>query len=165
MQQAPVSAGSVSTRIALISAVISCSGRVILSQYLHTGLNASFVVVARLLLCSSCCRTGSGCLEAKVSAGNTRRGMLFTVAVAHAVTMFAAPGPTEDAQGIIVFLLFCFAKAVATWHIPCSFLPCITRNCPGFVSSASPSPTAIPCPKMVKKPSTNFVSTPSIETY
>ena len=165
MQHAPVSEGSVRTRIALISAVMSCSGRVILSQYLHTGLNASLVVVARLLLCSNCCRTGSGCLEAKVSAGNTRSGILFTVAVAQAVTMLAAPGPTDEAQGIMLFLLFCFANAVATWHMPCSFLPCITLNCPGSLSKASPRPTAMPCPKMVKKPSTNFVSTPSMDTY
>ncbi len=91
--------------------------------------------------------------------------MLFTVAVAHATTILAAPGPTEDAHGMIVFLLFCFAKAVATWHIPCSLRPCMTRSSPGSVSKASPSPTAIPCPNNVKKPSTNFVSFPSIDTY
>src|SRR5699024_5517603 len=105
-----------------------CSGRVIRSQYLVTGLKASLVVTARLSLCSSCCRTGSGCLEAKVSAGNTSSGILLTVAVAQAVTMLAAPGPTDDAQAMIFFLLFCFANAVATWHIPCSFLPCITLS-------------------------------------
>ena len=165
IQQAPVSAGSVSTRIAFISAVMIISGRVILSQYLHTGLKASLVVTARLLLCSSCWSTGSGCLEAKLSAGNTSRGILFTVAVAQAVTILAAPGPIDEAQGMIRFRLLCFAKAVATWHMPCSFLPWKTRSCPGFVSSASPRPTAMPCPKIVKKPSTNFVSTPSMDTY
>ena len=123
MQHAPVSAGSVRTLIALIRAVITISGLVILSQYLQTGLNASFVLIARLLLCSSCWRTGSGWRDAKVSAGNTRSGMLFTVAVAHAVTMFAAPGPMEEAHAMIFLRLLCFAKAVATWHIPCSFLP------------------------------------------
>ena len=91
--------------------------------------------------------------------------MLFTVAVAQAVTIFAAPGPTEEAQGIILMRLLCFAKAMATWHIPCSFLPCNTLKFPGLESRASPKPTAIPCPKMVKNPSTNFVSTPSMETY
>ena len=109
MQHAPVSAGSVKTLIALISAVIICSGLVTRSQYLHTGLNASFVVVDKLLLCSNCWRTGSGCLDANVSAGNTNNGILFTVAVAQAVTIFAAPGPTDDAQGMIFFLPFCFA--------------------------------------------------------
>ena len=91
--------------------------------------------------------------------------MLFTVAVAHAVTIFAAPGPTEDAQGMILLRLLCFANAVATWHMPCSFLPWRTLKFPGFESSASPNPTAIPCPNMVKNPSTNFVSLPSMETY
>jgi len=38
---APVSAGSVSTRIAFIAAEISCSGRTIRSQYLLTGLKQS----------------------------------------------------------------------------------------------------------------------------
>ena len=114
MQHAPVSAGSVRTLIALISAVMIISGLVMRSQYLHTGLNASLVVVARLLLCSNCCNTGSGCLEANVSAGNTRSGMLLTVAVAHAVTIFAAPGPTDEAHGMIFLRLLCFANAVAT---------------------------------------------------
>ena len=103
MQQAPVSAGSVRTRIALINAVITISGRITRSQYLHTGRNASLVETAKDALCSNCCSTGSGCLEAKVSAGNTRRGILFTVAVAQAVTILAAPGPTEEAQAIIFF--------------------------------------------------------------
>ena len=54
MQTAPVSDGSVRTRIALIRAVITCSGLWMRSQYFTTGLKASFVVVARLLLCSIC---------------------------------------------------------------------------------------------------------------
>lgn len=91
--------------------------------------------------------------------------MLFTVAVAHAVTILAAPGPMDEAQGMIFLRLLCFANAVAVWHIPCSFLPCRTRSPPGFVSRASPSPTAMPCPKRVKNPSTNFVSLPSMDTY
>ena len=101
-------------RITRPEMVMTISGLVILSQYLHTGLNASFVLTARLLLCSSCWRTGSGWRDAKVSAGNTRSGILFTVAVAHAVTMFAAPGPMEEAHAMIFLRLLCFAKAVAT---------------------------------------------------
>ena len=165
MQQAPVSAGSVSTRMALMSAVITCSGRSMRSQYLQTGRKASLVETARLPLCSSCCSTGSGWREAKVSAGKTSSGMLLTVAVAQAVTILAAPGPTLEEQAMIRRRLCCFAKAMAAWHIPCSLRPCITRRPPGFTSSASPRPTAMPCPKIVKKPSTNFVSTPSIATY
>lgn len=35
-------------------------GGVIRSQYLTTGLNASFTVTVGSLRCSTCCRTGSG---------------------------------------------------------------------------------------------------------
>ena len=64
MLTAPQSEGSVRTRMALIIALINCSGLSILSQYFTTGLKASLVVVARDELCSSCCSTGSGCLDA-----------------------------------------------------------------------------------------------------
>ena len=151
--------------MALIMALMSCSGLWMRSQYLTTGLKASLVVVARLLDCSSCCSTGSGCLEANVSAGNTSSGMLLTVAVAHATTMLAEPGPTDAAQGMIFLRSFCLAKAVAAWHIPCSLRPCMTWMPPGLRSSASPRPTAMPCPKIVKKSSTNLVSSPSMDTY
>ena len=75
----------------------------------------------------------------------------FTVAVAHAVTMFAAPGPMEEAHAMIFCRLLCFAKdgSNVTHTLLISSLKNLT-SCPGFVSSASPSPTAIPCPKIVK---------------
>ena len=109
MHTAPHSAGSVSTRMALMSADMICSGRWMRSQYLVTGLKASLVVVARLPGCSICCRTGSGWREAKLSDGNTSSGRLFTVAVPQAVTMFAAPGPMDDAQGMIFLRSLCLA--------------------------------------------------------
>ena len=52
-QTAPVVAGSVSTRKALIMARISCSGRTMRSQYRQAALNASWVVVASELVCST----------------------------------------------------------------------------------------------------------------
>ena len=54
---------------------------------------------------------------------NSKSGMWFTVAVAAAVIIFAAPGPMEEEQAIIFLRLFCFANAVATCAMPCSFLP------------------------------------------
>ena len=123
MQTAPVSAGSVSTRMALIRAVISCSGRATRSQYLQTGRNASFVVMPRQEGCSICCSTGSGWRVEKASPGKSSSGILLTVAQAAAVTMLAAPGPIDEAQAMIFFLSFCLANAAATWAIPCSFLP------------------------------------------
>ena len=38
---------------------------------------------------------------------------MLTVAVAAAVTIFAAPGPIDDIQGMILSLLFILAYAVA----------------------------------------------------
>ena len=54
------------------------------------------------------------------------RGVVAALAVAAAVTMFAAPGPTDDVTAMIFLRLHCFAKAIAVWAIPCSFLPCQT---------------------------------------
>ena len=123
MQTAPVSAGSVSTLMAFKRALSNISGLVILSKNLATGLNASLVVIFKLVSTSNCCKTGSGLLVANVSPGKSRSGILLTVAVAAAVTMFAAPGPILDTQGIIFLRLFCFAYAIAACAIPCSFFP------------------------------------------
>ena len=49
--------------------------------------------------------------------------MLFAVAVAAAVTMFAAPGPTDDVTAMICLRFMCLANATATCAWPCSFLP------------------------------------------
>ncbi len=55
---APVSTGSVSTRIACGSAVSSCSGRLIRSKNRDIGRNASFTVASASTGCCSCCSTG-----------------------------------------------------------------------------------------------------------
>ena len=49
--------------------------------------------------------------------------MLFAVAVAAAVIMLQAPGPTEEVTAKICFLFICFAYATAACAMPCSFLP------------------------------------------
>ena len=95
---APVSAGSVNTRIAPRSELKSCSGRLMRSKNLESGLNASFTDIVRSYGCSSCCSTGSDTRFAKVSAGKSRTGNLFVVATAAPVNILVAPGPTEDAQ-------------------------------------------------------------------
>jgi len=45
------------------------------------------------------------------------------VAVPQAVTMLAAPGPTEEVATQICLRFICLAKATAAWAMPCSFLP------------------------------------------
>ena len=55
---APVSTGSVSTRIACGSAVSSCSGRLMRSKNREIGRNASFTVASASTGCCSCCSTG-----------------------------------------------------------------------------------------------------------
>ena len=57
---APVSAGSVSARIACMSEGSSCSGRLMRSKNALTGRNASLHVVSRVWAFSICWRTGSG---------------------------------------------------------------------------------------------------------
>ena len=90
---APVSAGSVSTRIAEISAAGSCSGRQIRSKYLLTGRNASFTVTSPAYGSSSSCSNGEAARSANVSAGSSSTGIRLMVASAAPVTMFVAPGP------------------------------------------------------------------------
>ena len=55
---APVSAGSVSTRMASGNAVRSCSGREIRSKKRLTGRKQSFTLTSADTQCSSCCNTG-----------------------------------------------------------------------------------------------------------
>jgi hypothetical protein len=95
---APVSPGLVRVRMASSSAVGSCSGRLIRSQYLETGLNASLTEESQERLDSTCCRTGPVRRLAKMSLGRQSTGSRLTVAVAAPVTMFVAPGPIEVLQ-------------------------------------------------------------------
>ena len=92
---APVSAGSVSTRIASSAAVTSCSGRSIRSKKRETGLKQSLTDSVASCGASSCCSTGCGARVAKVSLGSSSTGSRLMVASAAPVTMFVAPGPTD----------------------------------------------------------------------
>ena len=105
----PQSAGSNMVCTAAGNDWIICSGLVILSKYLVTGLKASFAVIPGLLKCSTCCNTGSGNLFAYVSPGKNNIGSLLLIATPAAVTMFVAPGPTDDVATKICCLLFALA--------------------------------------------------------
>ena len=93
---APVCAGSVSTRIAASSALASCSGRSIRVQNFETGRNVSLTVSA--LSPSSSWSTVPDARVANTSPGSRRTGSRLIVASAAPVTMFVAPGPTDEVQ-------------------------------------------------------------------
>src|SRR5215212_9285631 len=116
----PVSAWSVSTRIAARAAPITCSGREILSQYRDTGLKQSLTERVPSLGVSSCCRTGSGPREAKTSPGRRSTGRRLIVARAAPVTMLVAPGPMEVVQAKVWRRSFWRAWAEAVCTIACS---------------------------------------------
>ena len=92
---APVSAGSVSTRIACGALAISISGRQIRSKNRETGRNASFTVTSGPSEYSSCWSTGSGLRLANTSEGSSSTGMRSIVARAAPVSMLVEPGPIE----------------------------------------------------------------------
>ena len=92
---APVSAGSVSTRIASSAALTSCSGRCTRSKKRETGLKQSLTDSVASCGASSCWSTGWGARVANVSLGSSSTGSRLMVASAAPVTMFVAPGPTE----------------------------------------------------------------------
>ena len=85
-----------------------------------TGLKASFCVIPGLLKCSTCCKTGSGILLAKLSPGNKSNGSLLLIATAAAVTILVEPGPTELVATKICFLLFALAYAMPVKAMFCS---------------------------------------------
>ena len=97
---APVSAGSVSTRIAPSSADGSCSGRHDRSKNRATGRKESLTEMSFAIGCSSCWSTGSATRVANRSLGRRSTGSRLTVAVAAPVTMLVAPGPIDDRQAM-----------------------------------------------------------------
>src|SRR5512133_2281149 len=119
---APVSEGEVRTLITSGRAVINCSGRLILSQYLDTGLKQSFTEISWEDGDSSCCNTGATLRPAKISPGMIRTGKRFIVAHAAPVTMLVAPGPIDEMQAKVPSLFFIFAYAMAICTDDCSFL-------------------------------------------
>ena len=92
---APVSTGSVSTRIAASADETSCSGRLMRSQNRDTGLNVSLTEMSSEVGSSSSCSTGLATRVAKMSPGSSSTGRRLMVASAAPVTMFVEPGPTD----------------------------------------------------------------------
>ena len=117
---APVSAGSVSTRIAASSADGSCSGRLIRSQNRDTGLNASFTLTSYERGSSSSCSSGLAARVAKKSLGSSRTGMRLMVASAAPVTMLVEPGPIEAVQAKACSRFRIRAKPTDACTIACS---------------------------------------------
>lgn len=92
---APVSTGSVSTRIACRAAGMSASGRVTRSKYFDTGRRQSLTDTSPAYGTSSCWRTGSAGRVAKMSPGSRSTGRWLIVASAAPVTRLVAPGPMD----------------------------------------------------------------------
>ena len=119
---APVSAGSVSTRMAASSADGSCSGRQTRSKNRETGRNASLTDTSWAPGCSSSWSTGGATLVANTSPGSSSTGSRLIVASAAPVTMFVAPGPIEEVQAKADSRLRARANAAAACTMACSFL-------------------------------------------
>ena len=105
MVAGPQSAGSSISWIACGRDARICSGLVILSKYFDTDLKESFAVSMGELKFSTCCKTGSGKRLANVSPGKSNIGRRLLIATAAAVTIFVAPGPTDEVAIKICFLL------------------------------------------------------------
>ncbi len=98
---APVSTGSVSTRIAWRSEGMSISGRQIRSKKRETGRSVSLTEMSYAQGTSSCWSTGSARRVAKTSPGSSSTGTRLTVARAAPVTRLVAPGPMDVVQAIV----------------------------------------------------------------
>ena len=147
---APVSAGSVSTRMAASRAEASCSGRFTRSKYLERGRNASLTVTSPAYGCSSSCRTGLEARVAKVPDGNSSTGIRLIVASAAPVSMLVDPGPTDAVHTHVCSRSFCRAYATEVCTMACSFRARTygRRSSPSVVSSfwrsAWPIPATFP---------------------
>ena len=110
---APVSTGSVRTRIAASSAEGSCSGRLIRSKNREIGRKASLTDTSYERGSSNSCSTGAVARVAKMSLGKSSTGMRLIVAPAAPVTMLVEPGPIEAVQARVCRRLFIRAKPAA----------------------------------------------------
>ena len=117
---APVSAGSVRTRIAASSAAGSCSGRLIRSQNRETGLKVSLTLTSYERGSSSSCSSGLAARVAKKSLGSSSTGMRLMVASAAPVTMLVEPGPIEAVQAIACSRFRIRAKPTEACTMACS---------------------------------------------
>ncbi len=124
MVAAPVSAGSVSTRIAPRSADGSCSGRQTRSKNRDTGRNVSFTEMSYPAVLSNSCSTGLATRVAKTSPGSSSTGSRLMVASAAPVTMLVAPGPIDAVQAIVDSRFRILANALDACTMPCSLRAC-----------------------------------------
>ena len=94
-------------------------------------------------------------MAATINTGNSGSGQSFPASsalflmlglpqVAAAVTILAAPGPTDEVTAKMRRRRCCLANPVAIWAMPCSLHPCITCRWPGSCSSAWPIPSTLP---------------------
>ncbi len=162
MNAGPQSAGSSSMAIASGSDWITCSGRVIRSQYRTTGRNASFTVVEGSPKCSTCCSTGSGSRLWNVSPESSSTGSRLASATPAAVTRFRAPGPIDDVATMNCRRRIAFANPTAASAIPCSFWPRHVGSSSRASYSAVPRQVTLPWPKIANTPGTSGASAPSM---
>ncbi len=118
---APVSAGSVSVRIAPSIACGNCSGRSTRAKNFDTGRKASLTLVPGSPGSSSSCSSAPAARVAKTSPGSSSTGNRLMVARAAPVTMFVAPGPIEVVQASVCNRSRIRAYPQAAWTIACSF--------------------------------------------
>jgi hypothetical protein len=162
---APVSTGSVSTRIAVGSAVSNCSGRVMRSKNRDTGRNTSLTDVSASLGCWSCCSTGPWRWVAYESPGSNSTGRRFTVARPAPVTMLSAPGPIEAVTASVACRRDALAYPDAMCTSACSLRPCTNGIASLSWSNAWPRPATLPWPKMPSVAGTNLRRRPSATEY
>ncbi len=72
-------------------------------------MKASLTLTSMLSGYSSCCKTGSGRREAKMSPGRSSTGRRLIVAMAAPVIMFVAPGPIDEVQANVCKRFFILA--------------------------------------------------------
>ena len=117
-------------------------------------------MVPGLPKCSSCCRTGSGSRESKVSPTSSSSGSRFARATPAAGTVLRAPGPIDVVTAITWRRRADLAKPTAASAIADSFWPRMVRMPSRCRSSASPRLSALPWPKMAKTPGTRAMTSP-----
>ena len=89
------------------------------SQYRLTERNALLTVVDGSTGSSTCCRAGSGRRLAKVSTAINSNRMRLEFAAPAAVTMFVAPGPTDEVATMIWRRCTVFVQEAAANAMPC----------------------------------------------
>ena len=120
MVTAPVSAWSVSTRIAPCRAAGSISGRHTRSKNRDSGRKASLACTSYPYGCSSSCSTGLPTRVAKTSLGSSSTGWRLVVATAAPVSMLVDPGPMEAVHARVCSRLRVRANATEACTMPCS---------------------------------------------